>query len=213
MESARDDTTGGRLFKVNGVPVFIRGGAWVAADALLRLSAQDYDDQVRLHAEANLNLIRVWGGSITDAQPSTTRATATACSCGKFWVTADCTNGQNPEDVPLFLSCATDAIRMLRNHASLCLWVGGNELPASTALGEQLRLLVQQEDGTRPLRLVIHERRRRPGLGRTVRGRSLRHPRPVSLLRRHLDGGRRTQTRSRPRPGPSACRSPRASGR
>ena len=154
MESARDDTTGGRLFKVNGVPVFIRGGAWVAADALLRLSAQDYDDQVRLHAEANLNLIRVWGGSITERP-----AFYDACDrhgvlvWQEFWMTADCSDpssGRNPEDAQLFLSCATDAIRMVRNHASLCLWVGGNELPASTTLGEQLRLLVQQEDGTRP---------------------------------------------------------------
>ena len=149
-------TTQGRLFKVNGVPVFIRGGAWVAADALLRLSDQDYDDQVRLHQEANLNLIRVWGGSITERQ-----AFYDACDrrgmlvWQEFWVTGDCAPTDwnpvdNPHDHELFRTCAQDAIRMLRNHASLCLWVGGNEGAPPGDLDGALGKLVDNEDGTRP---------------------------------------------------------------
>lgn len=152
MSSAVDPVTTGRKFTVNKTPVFIRGGAWVAADALLRLSARNYDDQVRLHQQANLNLIRVWGGSITE-RPEFYRA------CDKygvlvwqeFWVTFDCTSGSsNPADPQLFLDSARDAVRMLRNHPSLCLWVGGNEGPPPGALDGQLATIVQEEDGTRP---------------------------------------------------------------
>jgi mannosylglycoprotein endo-beta-mannosidase len=156
-----DTTTLGRKFTVNRTPVFIRGGAWVAADALLRLSPQNYDDQVRLHQQANVNLIRIWGGSIAE-RPEFYEA------CDKygvlvwqeFWVTADCTiGGLNPADPQQFLACATDTVRMLRNHPSLCLWVGGNEGPPPTVgdgtnssidLDTALAELITDEDGTRP---------------------------------------------------------------
>jgi mannosylglycoprotein endo-beta-mannosidase len=152
VHSFTDPHLQGRLFTVNGLAVFIRGGAWVAADALLRLSDQDYDDQVRLHQEANLNLIRVWGGSITER-----RAFYEACDrrgmlvWQEFWVTGDCANTpENPQDHVLFRDCALDAIRMLRNHASLCLWVGGNEGAPPGDLDTALANLVTEEDGTRP---------------------------------------------------------------
>lgn len=150
--SAVDPTTSGREFTVNRTPVFIRGGAWVAADALLRLSPENYDDQVRLHQQANLNLIRVWGGSIAE-RPDFYQA------CDKygvlvwqeFWITADCNAGSgNPADHQLFLDSARDAVRMLRNHPSLCLWVGGNEGPPPGDLDERLATIVRDEDGTRP---------------------------------------------------------------
>jgi mannosylglycoprotein endo-beta-mannosidase len=153
VASAKDeDITQGRTFTINGVRVFIRGGAWVAADALLRLSREDYDDHVRLHREANLNLIRVWGGSITER-----RAFYEACDrwgilvWQEFWVTADCARrSENPQDHDLFRECATDAVRMLRNHASLCLWVGGNEGPPPRDLDDFLERLVSEEDPSRP---------------------------------------------------------------
>ncbi|WP_373299295.1 glycoside hydrolase family 2 protein [Streptomyces phaeofaciens] len=152
VSSAVDQATLGRRFTVNKTPIFIRGGAWVAADALLRLSPENYDDQVRLHQQANLNLIRVWGGSITE-RPEFYQA------CDKygvlvwqeFWITADCNSGaSNPADPQLFLDSARDAVRMLRNHPSLCLWVGGNEGPPPGDLDGRLAAIVQDEDGTRP---------------------------------------------------------------
>lgn len=150
--SAVDPVTLGRKFTVNQVPIFIRGGAWIASDALLRLSKENYDDQIRLHQQANLNLLRIWGGSITE-RPEFYQA------CDKygilvwqeFWITGDCnSNSGNPADPQLFLDSARDAVRMLRNHPSLCLWVGGNEGPPPGNLDSQLAAIIQAEDGTRP---------------------------------------------------------------
>lgn len=52
----------------------------------------------------------------------------------EFWITGDCdgrgipvSNPNGPLDHDLFLLCAQDTIKLLRNHASLALWVGGNE--------------------------------------------------------------------------------------
>ena len=61
-----DEVSGGRVFLVNGQKIFIKGGNWIASDALLRLSPERYDAEVRMHAEMNMNMIRVWGGSMTE---------------------------------------------------------------------------------------------------------------------------------------------------
>ncbi len=133
IESSVDPKSGGRLFKVNGEPIFIRGGAWTFPDAMLRHSAQDYDHQVHLHQLANFNLIRIWGGGIIE-RPEFYEA------CDRYgllvWqefpLSADCLSdatfpGQAPTDVPLFIENCLDAVVMLRNHACLTLWVGCNE--------------------------------------------------------------------------------------
>ncbi|OAY68627.1 Mannosylglycoprotein endo-beta-mannosidase [Ananas comosus] len=52
----------------------------------------------------------------------------------EFWITGDVdgrgqpvSNPDGPLDHDLFLLCARDTVKLLRNHASLALWVGGNE--------------------------------------------------------------------------------------
>jgi len=139
-----DEKIKGRVFTVNGQRVFIKGGNWIASDALLRLSKERYDAEVRFHAEMNMNMIRVWGGALPE-RPEFYDA------CDKYgilvwqdlWVSGDC-NGEwpdpskkesqarrktYPDDHELFIETAIDQIRMLRNHPSLYLWCGGNETP------------------------------------------------------------------------------------
>lgn len=55
-----------RLFKVNGEPVFIRGGNWILSDGLLRLSKERYKTDIKFHADMNFNMIRCWGGGIAE---------------------------------------------------------------------------------------------------------------------------------------------------
>jgi len=145
-----DDKIKAQVFTVNGQKVFIKGGNWIASDALLRLSKERYDAEVRFHAEMNMNMIRVWGGGLTE-RPEFYDA------CDKYgilvwqdlWVSGDC-NGEwldplkkdsqarrkaYPDNHDLFIESAIDQIRMLRNHPSLYLWCGGNEtLPPADIL-------------------------------------------------------------------------------
>ena len=59
--------TKGRSFLVNGVDFFIQGGNWIATDSMLQMGAKErYQDEVNLHKHAGLNLIRVWGGGLTE---------------------------------------------------------------------------------------------------------------------------------------------------
>lgn len=131
-----------QVFSVNGQKIFLKGGNWIASDALLRLTPARYEAEVRLHAAMNMNMIRIWGGSMTE-RPEFYDA------CDKYgllvwqdlWISGDC-NGEwadpskkdsqerrkaYPDDHNLFLTSVSDQIRMLRNHPSLFLWCGGNE--------------------------------------------------------------------------------------
>ncbi|MDP4221812.1 MAG: glycoside hydrolase family 2 TIM barrel-domain containing protein [Bacteroidota bacterium] len=145
-----DEKIKAQVFSVNGQRVFIKGGNWIASDALMRLSRERYEAEIRMHAGMNMNMIRVWGGGLPE-RPEFYDA------CDKYgilvwqdlWVSGDCNGEWNdptkkesqarrkayPDDHNLFLETAVDQIKMLRNHPSLYLWCGGNEtLPAPDIL-------------------------------------------------------------------------------
>ncbi len=145
-----DEKIKAQTFTVNGQKVFIKGGNWIASDALLRLSKERYDAEIRFHAGMNMNMIRVWGGGLTE-RPEFYDA------CDKYgiliwqdlWISGDC-NGEwldpikkesqarrkaYPDNHGLFIESVTDQVKMLRNHPSLFLWCGSNEtLPPADIL-------------------------------------------------------------------------------
>ncbi|WP_295667761.1 glycoside hydrolase family 2 TIM barrel-domain containing protein [uncultured Mucilaginibacter sp.] len=143
LQSEYNEHTGGRQIEVNGQKIFIKGGNWIISDEMMRLSDARYDAEVRFHRDMNLNLIRVWGGAMIE-RPEFFDA------CDKYgilvfqdlWGSGDCngrwmdplklddqwTRRKYPDDHGLFLRSAEDQIKMVRNHASLAIWCGGNEI-------------------------------------------------------------------------------------
>ncbi len=136
--------TRSREVLVNGQSIFVKGGNWITSDAMLRLSPERYDAEVRFHRDMNLNLIRIWGGGITE-RPEFYDA------CDRygllvfqdFWMSGDCngkwldprkkedqwTRRKYPDDHALFLRSVADQVKMIRNHPSLAFYCGGNEIP------------------------------------------------------------------------------------
>ncbi|KAG1371074.1 putative Mannosylglycoprotein endo-beta-mannosidase [Cocos nucifera] len=135
IESIIDSITGGRLLKVNGQRVFIRGGNWILSDGLLRLSKKRYMADIRFHADMNFNMLRCWGGGLAERPEFYHYCDIYGLLVWQeFWITGDVdgrgvpvSNPNGPLDHDLFMLCARDTVRLLRNHASLALWVGGNE--------------------------------------------------------------------------------------
>lgn len=165
IQTAWNDHTKSREIKVNGRPVFIKGGNWIVSDAMLRLSKERYDAEIRFHHDMRLNLIRVWGGALTE-RPEFYEA------CDKygmlvmqdFWGSGDCngrwtdpkkkddqwTRRKYPDDHKLFVESAADQIKMLRNFPSLAFWCGGNEITQPEDLQRALKdSLMPLLDGTR----------------------------------------------------------------
>ena len=146
-----------RDFFVNGRRLFIRGGAWVP-DMMLRRSPERIKKELRLIKEANLNLVRIWGGGVTPPEEF-----FDACDrlgllvWHDFWITGDCqgTWGKGSRDWPLesevFLENARDVVLRLRNHTSLLVWSAGNEGYPGKRIYIPLRdEIIARLDGTRP---------------------------------------------------------------
>lgn len=152
IQSEIDSATGGRLFKVNGEPIFIRGGNWILSDGLLRLSKNRYKTDIKFHADMNFNMIRCWGGGLAERPDFYHYCDIYGLLVWQeFWITGDVdgrgdpvSNPDGPLDHELFLYSARDTVKLLRNHPSLALWVGGNEqIPPpdiNEALTNDLRL-------------------------------------------------------------------------
>ncbi|MFC6103766.1 glycoside hydrolase family 2 protein [Olivibacter domesticus] len=157
--------TRSREIAVNGQEIFIKGGNWIISDAMLRFSKERYDAEIRFHRDMNLNLIRIWGGALVE-RPEFYEA------CDRygllvfqdFWMSGDCngrwedpkklddqwTRRQYPDDHHLFLESAADMIKMIRNHASLAMWCGGNEITPPDDILTSLRdSILPKLDGTR----------------------------------------------------------------
>jgi mannosylglycoprotein endo-beta-mannosidase len=162
---AWNEHTRSMQFAVNGQKIFIKGGNWIISDAMLRFTPERYDAEIRFHRDMNLNLIRIWGGALIE-RPEFYNA------CDKygmlvfqdFWFSGDCngrwvdpmkkedqwTRRQYPDDHALSLLSMADMIKMVRNHASLAIWCGGNEItpPADIMIPLQDSILPKL-DGTR----------------------------------------------------------------
>lgn len=150
---------------VNGQKIFIKGGNWIISDAMLRFSPERYDAEIRFHRDMNLNLIRIWGGALTE-RPEFYEA------CDKygmlviqdFWMSGDCngkwldpkklenqwTRRKYPDDHALFVESARDMVKMIRNHPSLAIYCGGNEITPPVDLLDALeKEVLPEEDPTR----------------------------------------------------------------
>jgi beta-mannosidase len=118
------------ILKVNGRPIFCKGGNWVPADLMYStVTPERYRELVRLAVEANFNTLRVWGGGLFAEHPL-----LEACDEAGVLVWHDflfaC--GKYPGDDPAFNAEVRRevvwAVRELAHHPSLAVWCGNNEI-------------------------------------------------------------------------------------
>lgn len=116
-------------FEVNGVPMFAKGANYIPSDALLpNVTAERYQTLFRDVKEANMNMIRVWGGGVYENDYFYDLADENGILVWQDFMFA-CT--PYPADPPFLKKVAEEAeynIRRLRNHACLAMWCGNNEI-------------------------------------------------------------------------------------
>jgi beta-mannosidase len=122
---------GTRFFRfiLNSVPIFARGANWVPASSFVgAITPQRYEQLLSAAREANMNMLRVWGGGIYEHD-------AFYNICDRLgmlvWQDFMFACAPYPEDDPQFVSEVQAEVRYqvrrLRNHPSLALWCGNNE--------------------------------------------------------------------------------------
>lgn len=144
-----------RDFYVNGKKVHLVGGAWVP-DLMVNRDSARFDRELHLCRNANVNLVRIWGGGITPPDAFFDAADRYGLMVwSDFWVTGD-TQGEfkGSPDWPLessvFIRNVKSTIYRIRNHPSLLVWTGGNEGHARKELYDVMRNNIIELDGTRP---------------------------------------------------------------
>ncbi len=134
--------------RVNGVRIAARGGSWGMDDSRKRVSRERLDPYLRLHRDANVNIIRNWVGQSTEETFFDLADRYGLLVWNDFWASTQNYNVE-PEDPELFLENARDAILRFRNHPSIAIWCGRNEGVPQPTLNEGLDQLIRTLDGTR----------------------------------------------------------------
>ncbi|MFF7370727.1 glycoside hydrolase family 2 protein [Streptomyces tricolor] len=128
LDRSADEHGTGFTLVVNGVRVFARGVNWIPDDAFpSRVTPERYRTRLTRAAEANVDLVRVWGGGIYEDD-------AFYDVCDELglmvWQDFPFACAAYPEEQPLrgeIEAEARDNVVRLMPHPSLVLWNGNNE--------------------------------------------------------------------------------------
>lgn len=124
----KDDIGKSFYFKLNGIPVFMKGANYIPPDSFLpRVTDSTYNAIVKNAVDANMNMIRVWGGGVYADD-----AFYDACDKNGILVWQDfmfaC--AMYPSDEKFLENVKNeviDNVNRLQNHPSIALWCGNNE--------------------------------------------------------------------------------------
>ena len=129
LDQPKDEWGEGFRFLVNGRPVFAKGANWIPAHSFVAgLTRSDYERDLRSAVEANMNMVRVWGGGIYESDDFYDICDELGLMVWQDFAFA-CTQYPGGDDfVELVRPEARGQIRRLRHRASLALWCGNNEI-------------------------------------------------------------------------------------
>lgn len=136
------------VIRVNGQPIFCKGGNWGMDDGMKRVSRERLEPYIRLHKEENFNMIRNWTGESTEKVFYDLCDEYGMLVWNDFSISTEFYN-LNPLDEELFMANATDIIKRFRNHPSIAIWCPRNEGYAPKDLENRFQYLIASEDGTR----------------------------------------------------------------
>lgn len=121
-------------FELNGVPVFAKGANHIPNDSFLpEITAERYRHEILSAAEANMNMLRVWGGGIYEAD-----IFYDLCDEHGIMIWQDFMFGCSmyPGDEAFLTNIRHEAeenVIRLRNHPCVVLWCGNNEMDLAWA--------------------------------------------------------------------------------
>lgn len=116
-------------FVVNGKPMFAKGANFIPDDALLPNVTQERYKRIFEDVKAaNMNMLRVWGGGIYEADEFYDEADRNGILIWQDFIFACSSYPHDPLFVGRVESEAEYNIKRLRGHASLAMWCGNNEI-------------------------------------------------------------------------------------
>jgi beta-mannosidase len=130
LRQKKDEVGESFEFIVNGIPTFMKGANWIPLHSFPVEGKHDarYRDLLQAAKKGNMNMIRVWGGGIYENEIFYELCDQLGLLVWQDFMFA-CALYPGDEE---FLHNVTDEavyqIRRLRNHPSIALWCGNNEV-------------------------------------------------------------------------------------
>jgi len=122
------DQPGEFVFLVNGRKVFVKGTNWVPLDALHSRDTQHLAAAVDMLAELNCNMVRCWGGNVYEDHAFFDLCDRQGIMVWQDFALACAIYPQDDDFARRMTREAEAVVTKLRNHASLVLWAGNNEI-------------------------------------------------------------------------------------
>lgn len=130
LDSSKDEIGSKFAFKVNGREIFAKGANWIPADALpSRATPELVRDRLQSAVDANMNMIRVWGGGQYEPDWFYDLCSELGILVWQDFMFA--CNLYPAHDRNWLRSVRLEAdqqIKRLSSHACMALWCGDNEL-------------------------------------------------------------------------------------
>lgn len=129
LVTSQDSVGNNFYFEVNKKPVFMKGVNYIPQDIFLnRVSDDKYEELLESAVDANMNMIRVWGGGIYENEIFYNLCDEKGLLVWQDFMFA-C--AMYPGDEDFLKSVEQEAkynVKRLRGHPSIALWCGNNEV-------------------------------------------------------------------------------------
>ena len=117
------------MFVVNGKPIYYRGINYVPMDIIFgRIDDNRIEKQMKLVRDANVNLLRIWGGGIVNRDLFYYLADKYGIMLWHEFPLGCTDHSGNVHYQEVLHREVSKVVRKLRHHPSIVLWCGGNEL-------------------------------------------------------------------------------------
>ncbi|XP_062903035.1 beta-mannosidase isoform X1 [Mobula hypostoma] len=122
-------------FKINGLPIFIKGSNWIPADAFLdRVTFDVLQNLLQSTVDANMNALRVWGGGVYEQDEFYELCDKLGIMIWQDFMFACALYPTNKKFVDSVRVEIVHQIRQLKSHPSIIIWSGNNENEAALAV-------------------------------------------------------------------------------
>lgn len=115
-------------FKINHKPIFCKGANWIPVDNFIpRVSQEEYRELLEAAKNANMNMLRIWGGGIYEEEIFYELCDELGLLVWQDFMFACGAYPDHDEFKANVSQEAESVIKRLRNHPSVIIWCGNNE--------------------------------------------------------------------------------------
>ena len=124
----KPDSLGSSFYvQINDTPIFMKGANYIPGDFFNVRASNRYEQVIQNAVEANMNMLRVWGGAIYENDKFYNLCDSNGILIWQDFMFACCMVPGGNQHIQNIKEEAESNVKRLRNHPSLALWCGNNE--------------------------------------------------------------------------------------